>query len=130
MSKSNHDDISIGQDRWISFVDTSNRPRQDAVSIDPLLAPMEPFWSALETHCVAGCCGIEAFALWPDDIQSACPLPERHIVASALRSLQEFVGQSSADTFVSQRLNNLFDKKVLLELLQHLQCCLAADQLP
>jgi hypothetical protein len=121
MPKPNPNDISIGQDKWITFVDISDRPYEQAVSIDHLISSMESFWSALETYCVAGCCGIDAFSLWPEDIQAASRSQDEQAIASALASLREFVEKSSADTFVSSRLNNLFDKKVLLELIQHIQ---------
>src|SRR2546430_2761473 len=106
MPKPNPNDISIGQDKWITFVDISNRPYERAVSIDHLISPMESFWSALETNCVAGCCGIDAFSLWPEDLEAASSSQERKAIASALASLREFVEKSDADTFVSSRLNN------------------------
>jgi hypothetical protein len=121
MPKPNPNDISIGQDKWITFVDIANRPYERAESIDHLISPIEPFWSALETNCVAGCCGIDAFSLWPEDIEAASSSQERQAIVSALESLREFGESSSADTFVSSRLNNLFDKKVLIELIQHIQ---------
>lgn len=121
MPKPNPNDISIGPDKWITFVDISDRPYAEAVSIDHFVSPMESFWSALETECVAGCCGIDAFSLWPDDIQKVCQSQDGQAIASGLEGLLEFVEKSSADTFVSSSLNNLFDKKVLIELIQHIQ---------
>jgi hypothetical protein len=121
MPKLNPNDISIGPDKWITFVDISDRPYTEAVSIDHCISPMESLWSALETECVAGCCGIHAFSLWPEDIQTVYRSQDERAIASGLETLREFVEKSRADTFVSSRLNNLFDKKVLLELIQHLQ---------
>jgi hypothetical protein len=62
------DDISIGPDKWITFFDINGR-QAGAVDLDPLILPMEEFWSLLETNCVAGCCGIDAFSVWPEDIE-------------------------------------------------------------
>ncbi|SRR6266567_5323036 len=121
MPRPNPNDLSIGPDKWIPFIDISDRPYEQAVRIDHLISPMESFWSALETNCVAGCCGIDAFSLWPEDIEAASRAHEGQAIASALESLREFVEKSSADTFVSSRLNNIFDKQVLLALIQHIQ---------
>ena len=128
MPKPNPNDISIGPDKWITFVDLSDRPRAGAVSIDQFVLPMEPFWSALETECVAGCCGIDAFSLWPEDIRTVCRSQDRQAIESSLGSLREFVEKSSADTFVSSRMNNLFEKSVLRELIQHIQSCVASEE--
>jgi hypothetical protein len=62
------DDISIGQERWIKWVQLDPDDK-DLYYIDHLLEPLEPLWKNLETECVAACCGIGAFALWPEDIQ-------------------------------------------------------------
>ncbi|MDX1963582.1 MAG: DUF6331 family protein [Pirellulales bacterium] len=121
MPKPNPNDISIGPDKWITFVDIAGRPYAQAVSIDHMISAMESFWSALETECVAGCCGIDAFSLWPEDIQAVCRSQDERSIASGLEALLEFIEKSRADTFVSSRLNNLFDKKGLIELIQHLQ---------
>jgi hypothetical protein len=121
VSKPNPNDISIGQAKWITFIDIADRPYEQAVSIDHLIAPMGSFWSALESNCVAGCCGIDAFSLWAEDIKSASLSQARQALSSALTSLRTFAEQSTADTFVSSRLNNLFDKQVLLQLIEHIQ---------
>jgi len=41
------------------------------VDIDPELKALEPMWRALETSCVAGCCGLDAFDFSPENIASA-----------------------------------------------------------
>ena len=128
MPKPNPGDISIGQDKWITFVDISNRPYKSAVSIDHLISPIDSFWSALESNCIALCCGIDAFSLWPEDIEAVSRSQDGQAIASALEALREFVEQSSADTFVSSRLNNLFDKQVLLELIRHIQTHVVASE--
>ena len=128
MPKLNPNDINIGQDKWIRFVDISNRPYELSISIDHLISPMESFWSALETNCVAGCCGIDAFSLWPEDIQGVSSSQDAQAISLGLESLGEFVEKSIADTFVSSRLNNLFDRRVLLALIQHLQGCIISPK--
>lgn len=70
MAKSNRNDISIGEDRWLSVPDL-NHGTGESLDIDQFILPMEPFWRMLEVHCLNECCGIDAFALWPDDLQKA-----------------------------------------------------------
>ena len=119
MSKPNSNDISVGKDQWITFIDVVGR-QERAVSIDHMIAPLESFWTALETNCVAGCCGIDAFSLWPEDIRRATTSVDGKSVGDGLASLREFVERSEADIFVSQRLNNYFDRQVLLQLIDHI----------
>jgi hypothetical protein len=121
MSKPHHNDISIGKDAWIEVVDISGRSFEQAVSIEHLITPMESFWSALESNCVADCCGIGAFSLWPDDIKSASLSQDGQILVRDLVALQHFIEQSEADMFVSNRLNNYFDKQVILQVIDHIR---------
>ena len=120
MPKPNPNDISIGKDEWIAFIDVIGR-QDKAVSIDDMLAPLDLFWKALETECVAACCGIDAFALWPEDIRRASVVTDEKLLADALASLHQFVERSASGVFVSQRLNNYFDRQVLLRIIDHIQ---------
>lgn len=70
MPKPNRNDISIGKDKWITFIDLVDGQR-DAIELDEILKPVEPFLNMLETECVAACCGVDAYSLWPDDIATA-----------------------------------------------------------
>lgn len=119
MSKPNPNDISIGKDEWIAFIDVDGR-QEHAISVDPLITPLEPFWTALETDCVSACCGIDAFSLWPEDIHRASSTVDRRALKDGLVSLRQFVEVSGSDIFVSQRLNNYFDRQVLLRIIDHI----------
>jgi hypothetical protein len=119
MSKPHSNDISIGKDQWITFIDVLGR-QERAVSIDHLISPLKSFWTALETNCVAGCCGIDAFSLWPEDVRRAASTVDAKLLADGLMSLREFVERSGPDIFVSQRLNNYFDRQVLLQVIDHI----------
>jgi len=119
MPKPNPNDISIGKDEWITFIDVVGR-QDKAVSIDDMLTPLDSFWKALETECVAACCGIDAFALWPEDIERVSAATDRKLLAEALASLRRFVESCASDVFVSQKLNNYFDRRVLLEIIDHI----------
>jgi hypothetical protein len=120
MPKPNPNDISIGKDEWITFIDVIGR-QDRAVSIDDMLAPLDLFWTALETECVAACCGIDAFALWPEDIRRASAVTDQKLLADALASLRQFVERCASGVFESQRLNNYFDRQVLLRIIDHIQ---------
>lgn len=119
MPKPNPNDISIGKDEWIPFTDIIGSKKR-AVSFDHLITPLEAFWSALKTNCRAECCGIDAFALWPENIHKARSTANVRLLADGLVALRDFVNESRTDLFVSQRINNYFDRQVLLQVIQHI----------
>jgi len=122
----NKDDISIGEDRWITFGDL-NRGQARAVPIDPLLLSVMPLLDLLETECVSGCCGVDAFSFWPDVIQNATSQlkpQDRECLVSNLERLQSEVEALQTDTVVSTRMNQYFQKSVFLELLRHIRSVL------
>lgn len=119
MTKPHQNDISVGQDQWITFVNVEGR-QSTAVDIDPLLTPMNDFLDRLETTCVAGCCGIDAFDLWPEHIQRAAAESGDTALPRKLLELKAFIDENPADCFVSTRLNNYFDRGVLLQVLDHI----------
>ncbi len=116
-------DISIGQDKWIKWVELDpNEP--DLFNIDDLLEPLEQLWKNLETQCVAVCCGIDAFALWPEDIQNASKYLDKEELRGHLTGLKSQLARLNKNIVVSTRLNNLFDKKGFLQLIDHILRCL------
>ena len=119
MAKPHKNDISIGEDRWITVVDVGVSG-EAPTDIDHLIKPMEGFWRALETECVAGCCGIDAFDLWPEGIRRAAGEAGDDELLSKIIVLRAFVAGCGAESFISSRLNNLFRREVLLEVLDHL----------
>jgi len=119
MAKPHKNDISIGQDRWITFVDVDVNGSAPT-KIDHLIEPMEEFWRALETECLAECCGIDAFNLWPEAIRRAAGEVTDPELPNKIGALRAFVAGSVEESFVSSRLNNLFRRGVLLELLDHI----------
>jgi Family of unknown function (DUF6331) len=113
------DDISIGPDEWIAFVDINGR-HAEAVDLDPMILPMGEFWASLETQCVAGCCGTDAFSFWPEDIERVRRQLPGALIHDQLVQLKHFVQDSRADVFVSHRLNQYFHRQVMTQLLDHL----------
>ncbi|VWC49895.1 DUF6331 family protein [Burkholderia lata] len=121
--KPHKNDISIGPDRWIEFSDLSGAQAQ-AVAIDACLAEVMPLLDALETDCVAECCGIDAFCFWPDEVAAAVSTRDRDALArlvDALLSVQRVIDALPSELVVSTRMNQYFRKAVVLELLAHLR---------
>ncbi|VWB17701.1 hypothetical protein BLA6993_00665 [Burkholderia lata] len=124
-------DISIGPDRWIEFGDLSDGHAQ-AAAIDPSLAEVMPLIEALETNCVAECCGIDAFGFWPDEIEVAVATRDRDALARLvddLLSVQRSIDALPSEIVVSTRMNHYFRKAVLLELLAHIRTTVDAIRL-
>ena len=115
-------DIWIGGDRWISYINIQGRSDQ-AVNIDPLLADTAMLWDFLETLCVAECCGLDAFDFSPEHVQTAT---ETNVSGSA-RKIDDLVASINTlpqDILSSDRLNMYIHKQSFLELLQHLRAFL------
>ncbi|CAM2187720.1 hypothetical protein KDX15_12610 [Burkholderia cenocepacia] len=129
MNRNAHkNDIGIGQDRWIECgdlpVDLSN-----AIDVDPHLAAVMPLIDALETNCVAGCCGIDAFGLWSDEIAVALDTWDSDALTRLvddLLSVRHAIEALPSDIVVSKRINQYFRKMVMLELLAHLRTTIDA----
>jgi len=116
-------DISIGEGEWIKWrqIDaTITKP----YNIDPFLKGSATLWENLETECVAACCGIDAFALWPADITKACKDLDKAVLKDSFVQVINQLQQIEDKIVVSRKLNNLFDKQVFIHLIKHLMGCL------
>lgn len=113
-------DVSIGPDRWLPWVDPGDPATfACATPVDGLLRPSFALWDALEAHCDASCCGISAFDLWPDTIRAALEAPARKDVGESLREAQACLRSMDVRLVVSERLNQYFDRGLLLQILDH-----------
>jgi len=112
-------DISIGKDKWIKWIDFD--PRTASIyDIDPMIEPITGFLELFETECVAECCGIDAFAFWPEDIQI---VKKDFNCEDLLIKFQEIKNQLmliKSDVVRSSFLNQLFRKEVFMKLIEHL----------
>lgn len=111
--------IWLGEDNWIEQADLTGR-YDSAFDIDPELNTLEPMWQALETSCVAGCCGLDAFDFSPENIASAAghlSVPE---VCADIEALRARLDGSDTDVLLSHRLNNFSERRVFDALLGHL----------
>ncbi|QOT79288.1 DUF6331 family protein [Cupriavidus basilensis] len=90
------------------------------------LAPILPLLHWLETECVADCCGIDAYGFWPDAIARAAMQAGLPDLAERIAQVRERVAGAGGDVFLSHRMNNYFDRQVLLQLIDHIAACLAS----
>ncbi|MDS0851613.1 DUF6331 family protein [Burkholderia cenocepacia] len=129
MNRNAHkNDIGIGQDRWIECGDLPV-DLSDAIDVDPHLAAVMPLIDALETNCVAGCCGIDAFGLWSDEIAVALDTWDSDALTRLvddLLSIRHAIEALPSDIVVSKRINQYFRKTAMLELLAHLRTTIDA----
>lgn len=117
-AKNHPDDVSIGKDEWIRFVDITGRTER-AADLDAFILPMETFWRALEVSCVAECCGINAHSFWPQDIWNAARSNGDPELRQKLAKLRQHVEGLSVDCVTSQILNQYFDRTMFARLLDH-----------
>jgi hypothetical protein len=117
-NKLHPDDVSIGKDEWIRFVDITGRIDK-AATLDQHIRPMGSFWRALEVDCVAECCGVSAFSFWPQDIWNAVRNSNDPNLRDELMLLRSYVDGLSVDCVYSEILNQYFDRNMFSRLLDH-----------
>ena len=91
------------------------------LDLDSYIAPLNTFFDKLEIECVRECCGIEAFSFMPEDIQKALVGLSVETVIIQLKVIQTAIEEQWwCKTVGSTILNNNFDRKVFLQLLNHI----------
>ncbi|MGI9516975.1 MAG: DUF6331 family protein [Pirellulaceae bacterium] len=123
MPERKYTDINIGEDRWITARDRQGR-LDKAIGLDGILEPIEPFLSALETECVAECCGIRAYDLWPDNVARAARQWQGADLSDLMALVRANIEEMSGDECLSHRMNIHLHKQTFLELLDHLADCI------
>ena len=119
-------DIQIGDDAWIEFIDLEGRYDQ-AIDIDALLDGLWPLICRLETHCVAGCCGMDAYDFTCDGVATALLELDRAQLHAACATAKAAVTAAASDVLTSATMNHFADKRVFLQLLAHLDDCITAQ---
>jgi len=118
-------DIQIGDDAWIEFIDLDGRYDQ-AVDIDALLGELWQLICRLETNCVAGCCGMDAYDFTREGIAMAMLELDRAQLHAACVQARAAVAAVDSDVLTSATMNHVADKRVFLQLLDHLDACIVA----
>ena len=91
------------------------------LDLDPYIAPLNTFFDKLEVECVRECCGIQAFSFMPEDIHKALVGLSVETVITQLKAMQTAIEEQYWCKIVSCTiLNNNFDRKVFLQLLNHI----------
>lgn len=91
------------------------------LDLDSYIAPLNTFFNKLEVECVRECCGIEAFSFMPEDIQKALVGLSVETIVTQLKAMQTAIEEQWwCKTVSSTILNNNFDRKVFLQLLNHI----------
>ena len=122
-------DISIGINKWIKWVEFDPTDDNAILEIDDLLTPSFKFWDGLETLCLAECCGIEAFAFWEENVTKASDEIDKTQLVTTLRNARAELILSPKAVVLSSKLNNLLDKNVFIELLDHIVTTIEGRQM-
>lgn len=91
------------------------------LELDLYITPLNTFFDKLEVECVRECCGIQAFSFMPEDIHKALVGLSVETVITQLKAMQTAIEEQYwCKTVGSTILNNNFDRKVFLQLLNHI----------
>jgi hypothetical protein len=91
------------------------------LDLDSYMAPLNAFFDKLEVECVRECCGIQAFSFMPEDIHKALVGLSSESILTQLKAIQTAIEEQYwCKTVGSTILNNNFDRKVFLQLLNHI----------
>ena len=111
--------ILIGNNLFIEELPTENSGK--LLDLDSYIVPLNTFFDKLEVECVRECCGIEAFSFIPEDIHKTLVGLSVETVIIQLKAMQTAIEkQWWCKTVSSTILNNNFDRKVFLQLLNHI----------
>ena len=91
------------------------------LDLDSYMAPLNAFFDKVEVECVRECCGIQAFSFMPEDIHKALVGLSSESILTQLKAIQTAIEEQYwCKTVGSTILNNNFDRKVFLQLLNHI----------
>lgn len=110
--------ISISQTQWIKRVDLDKS--ESTLEIDQFMGSFKDLLNRLEVHCDAGCCGVDAFSFWKEDIQSVSAKMDKKSIVEDAKKLKAIIQDSEATTLQSARLNETFHQAVFIQLLNHI----------
>ncbi|MEY3445186.1 MAG: hypothetical protein RLZZ519_3467 [Bacteroidota bacterium] len=114
------EDIDIGEGKVIQWIDWDS-DNAEAYDVDDLLDPNNEFWSGLETVCLPECCGLYAFDWTTDGIKIASTKSDVDEFKRTLDAAIHALEQRDEKVVCFSRLNQLFERTVFINLLQHLK---------
>ena len=113
----------------------TNEDYANAAQVDSIIPKASWFWEPLERHCVAGCCGLDAFDFSPKFVRwvthQSTDKPRldnwRHDevgdvaeLAGQLRNTADEVAVLPSQVVCSKRMNQYFERTEFVELLRNL----------
>ena len=111
--------IDLGDGLRIELPPIDIKPGK-VLDMDALGPGIAPLWDALETLCVAGCCGIDAFDFSAEQLASARRKLDAAAIQQQLRQLQTELLQAHRPVMVSSRHNQYLERNAALQLIAHL----------
>ena len=124
MAKPHRNDISIGKDRWITFAELDGRQGKAQVISIQCSNRSRRFFIYWKRSVLQAAAVLMRIGLWPEDIARAkrdCQDPD---IIQKVTTARDQVAQCAGSILVSHKLNNYFDRQVLLTLLDHFKTCL------
>jgi CelD/BcsL family acetyltransferase involved in cellulose biosynthesis len=113
-----------GAGAWVTAAPFVPRP-EDVLDVDALLAEVDPLWRSLETICVAGCCGLDAFDFGAEAVRRAVAPAERATVAAKLADIQRRIEASPKTQVRSEQVGAWCPRGELVAGLEEIQRGLA-----
>lgn len=115
-----------GPNAWVVTAPFVPEPK-DVLPIDDLLRERWHLWRAMETVCVAGCCGLDAFDFGVDTVRLAVPIDERAAFAGELATIELLITGSGATHVTSKLLNAHLHAWEFVEVLRELRRSLSLN---
>jgi shikimate kinase len=110
------------------FPSPSIEDARTAINVDGLLGETFPLWERLETLCVAGCCGIDAFDLSHSAIRDAAAELGAERMTEVLRSAASMILATQSPWLVSIRINMVATKEQFAHILSAMAAVLSPEQ--
>lgn len=110
--------IRISKTQWIKRVDSDDSEQH--LEIDQFMGSFKDLLNRLEVHCVADCCGFDAFSFWKEDIKSVSAKMDKKSILADIKKLKAIVQDSEITTLQSSRLNEILHQSVFIKLLNHI----------
>jgi Family of unknown function (DUF6331) len=103
--------------KWVQFDPT----KTESIEVDSLFIPLDEFLSYLDTYCESLCCGISAFDWKEENVKIAYSKIDKEQIVLALNSIIAELEIRTEPIVSVGIINQLIERKVLIELLQHLK---------
>ena len=111
--------IDLGDGQRIELPPIDIKPGK-VLDMDALAPDIAPLWDALETLCVAECCGIDAFDFSAEQLAAARRQLDAGAIQLQLLHLQTMLLLAHQPVVVISRINQYLERYAALQLIAHL----------